>query len=375
MGTNPKVSFIVPCYKLAHLLPECVASILSQSYEDFEVLIMDDCSPDNTPEVAQSFRDPRVQHIRNEPNLRHLRNYNKGIGLAKGEYIWLISADDSLRSAQVLEQYVQILDGNQKVGYVFCPAMKVVDGKDAGVMTYSEIASHDTTLSGRKFLTQHLVFANIVPAPAAIVRKRCYEEVSLFPLDLPHAGDWYLWGMFALYFDVSFCAAAMVNRRFHAANMSTEFYKEATAATFADNLNVLKRIRERAQEQGLAEVASACTKGMVAEYVRQATPPTPGDAVQAYLTPQEFEESLKTYLGKDPEQARVRALVYAGLGDEYYARNDYARALTYYQRALLHDGSRLDIRFKSILAKMGRPGSILRETLSALKRHTRGGPV
>jgi glycosyltransferase involved in cell wall biosynthesis len=49
---DPKVSFLVPCYKLAHFLGDCVNSILAQTYGDFEVLIMDDCSPDNTPEVA-----------------------------------------------------------------------------------------------------------------------------------------------------------------------------------------------------------------------------------------------------------------------------------------------------------------------------------
>src|SRR6266853_4290713 len=92
MSAAPTVSFIVLCYKLAHLLPECVNSILSQTYFDFEVLIMDDCLPDNTPEVAQSFADPRVRHIRNDPNLGHLRNYNKGIAMAHGKYIWLISA-------------------------------------------------------------------------------------------------------------------------------------------------------------------------------------------------------------------------------------------------------------------------------------------
>src|SRR5216684_5652724 len=96
---NPKVSFVIPCYKLAHLLPECVNSILSQTYQDFEVLIMDDCSPDHTPEVARSFRDARVKHIRNEPNLGHLKNYNKGIELARGQYVWLISADDCLRTS------------------------------------------------------------------------------------------------------------------------------------------------------------------------------------------------------------------------------------------------------------------------------------
>ena len=76
---KPKVSFVIPCYKLGHLLTECVESILAQSFTDFEVLIMDDCSPDDTPQVAQSFKDPRVIHVRNEQNLGHLRNYNKAL--------------------------------------------------------------------------------------------------------------------------------------------------------------------------------------------------------------------------------------------------------------------------------------------------------
>ena len=87
---RPNVSFVIPCFKLAHLLSECISSILSQSYSDFEVLVMDDCSPDNTKEVAQSFRDQRVKYIRNECNLGPLRNYNKGINLAIGKYVWLI---------------------------------------------------------------------------------------------------------------------------------------------------------------------------------------------------------------------------------------------------------------------------------------------
>src|SRR3954451_17652801 len=107
---NPTVSFVVPCYKLSHLLADCVSSILAQTYGDFEVLIMDDCSPDDTPAVAQSFGDSRVQHIRNEANLGHLRNYNKGVQLARGKYIWLISADDKLRKPHVLENYVQVLE-------------------------------------------------------------------------------------------------------------------------------------------------------------------------------------------------------------------------------------------------------------------------
>src|SRR4051812_41224937 len=102
----PTVSFVIPCYKLGHLVSECLESILSQSYGDWEILLMDDCSPDDTKEVVQSFSDPRIHYIRNERNLGHLRNYNKGIEMSRGKYIWLISADDRLRRPYLLERYV-----------------------------------------------------------------------------------------------------------------------------------------------------------------------------------------------------------------------------------------------------------------------------
>src|SRR6516225_6045108 len=113
---KPLVSFVVPCYNLGHFLGDCVSSILSQSYEDFEVLIMDDCSPDATAEVARSFKDPRVVHIYNNVNLGHLKNYNKGIMLARGSYIWLISADDRLRRSNALKRYIDFMHHSPQVG-------------------------------------------------------------------------------------------------------------------------------------------------------------------------------------------------------------------------------------------------------------------
>ena len=369
--TSRKVSFVVPCYKLAHLLPECIRSILSQSYQDFEILIMDDCSPDNTPEVAGSFHDKRVQYVRNEPNLGHLKNYNKGIELAKGAYIWLISADDWLRSSQVLERFVRVMEGSPNVGYVFCPTIKVVDGRECGVMTHSEIASRDTIVSGHKFLAKHLLEANMVPAPAAMARKRCYEEISRFPLDLPHAGDWYLWGMFALYHDVGFCAEPMVNRRFHQANMSSGFYKESTTAMFANNLGVLQRIGARAKEEGFGEVVAGCRRGVVAEFLRQVTPPKVGDAVAVYLTPDQFEASLRSFGYSNGDEEQIRAQVYEGLADAYYERGACSQASACYEKALRHGSAPLNLRAKNALLKMGSAGTLVRDSISKLKQQAR----
>src|SRR6478609_6542390 len=204
---NPTVSFVIPCYKLAHLLPECVNSILSQSYGDFEVLIMDDCSPDNTAEVACSFQDPRVKYVRNDPNLGALANYNKGITMSRGKYVWLISADDYLRRPYVLQRYVEVMEANPRVGFVFCPCVGVLNGKETGKLDWSAYGDRDLIVNGSVFL-QKLLHYNLVLAPAALARRECYEKISLFPtnvvwsgvpIDLIWGGDWYLWCIFALH--------------------------------------------------------------------------------------------------------------------------------------------------------------------------------
>src|SRR5919106_4742281 len=139
----PAVTFVVPCYRLAAYLGECVESILAQSFDDFEILIMDDCSPDDTPRVAASFSDPRVRYVRNATNLGHLKNYNEGIRLARGRYLWLMSADDRLRSHDVLATFVAALDRDPAVTFAFCPAMSLEDSREAGVVPFCWVPQTD----------------------------------------------------------------------------------------------------------------------------------------------------------------------------------------------------------------------------------------
>src|ERR1700733_5530816 len=155
---TPTVSFVVPCYKLGHLLAECIGSIILQTYTDWEVLIMDDCSPDNTAEVAQLFQDPRVKYVRNEENLGLVKNFNKGIDLSRGKYLWIISADDYLRRPYILERYVELMETHPRVGYTFCPAVNVKDGKETEVC---ERYGRDRIISGHVFL-KSLLNGNLV---------------------------------------------------------------------------------------------------------------------------------------------------------------------------------------------------------------------
>src|SRR6478735_6868594 len=94
----PTVSVIVPNYNHAAYLPARINSILQQTYTDFELILLDDCSADNSREILENFRHhPKVSHIvYNEVNSgTTFKQWNKGIGLSKGKYIWIAESDDN----------------------------------------------------------------------------------------------------------------------------------------------------------------------------------------------------------------------------------------------------------------------------------------
>src|SRR5947209_17315201 len=96
-GMTNAVSVIVPCYNYAHYLPSCIESIVGQENVEVSVLILDDCSTDDTPTVASKLAtDSRVEVRRHERNVGHIATYNEGLEWVRADYTVLISADDLL---------------------------------------------------------------------------------------------------------------------------------------------------------------------------------------------------------------------------------------------------------------------------------------
>jgi len=325
----PRVSFVVPCYKHGHFLLDCVRSILGQSYEDLEIVIMDDCSPDDTPAIARALNDRRVRYVRNERNLGHLANYNKGIGLTRGEFIWLINVDDYLRSPDVLMRFVAALDAHPTAAYVFCPAVAVRNGVEEA--PHGSHGGVDRLISGNAFVAQ-LVARNTVPTPAVMVRRSSYDRVGVFPADMPHAGDWFQWCRHALHGDVAYVAEPMVCYRRHDANMST-FYLENPVALVADEMRVRFRVKALAEELGRKEIARAALEGIAADYTARVTLGL-FEGWRRGLTYEQFEMSLWEQCLDPHDVSWITATVLAGLGDAYYARREREAARTCYQRAL-----------------------------------------
>jgi Glycosyl transferase family 2 len=310
---NPLVTFVVPCYKLAHLLPQCVNSILEQDFTDFEVLIMDNCSPDQTPEVARGFDDPRVKHIRNESNLGHIRNFNKGISLAAGKYVWVVSADDALRSPHVLGRFVDVMERNPRVGCVFCRAMELHEAIETGIALWADCGEADRIWSDDSFLVR-LIEINCIAASSVLVRKECYDKVGMFQVDLPFACDWYLWCMLAMHYDVAYLAEPMVYCRFHENSLTTSNFREHTRICVADELDVVWRVERQAELAGLVALGSECEAAFVRRAVRLLMAPL--FAVTPAMSATDFEEILQNRIQQLNAITKIRERVYTTVAEK-----------------------------------------------------------
>lgn len=110
-----KVTVLMPTYNVAPFVKEAIESVLRQTYTDFELLVIDDCSKDNTVEVVRSITDPRIRVEQNERNLGLADNLNRGLSLIDTEYVARMDGDD-IAEPFWLEKEIAVLDSNPDIG-------------------------------------------------------------------------------------------------------------------------------------------------------------------------------------------------------------------------------------------------------------------
>jgi glycosyltransferase involved in cell wall biosynthesis len=219
------VSVIIPCYNYARYLRGCVESVLSQEGVDVRVLVIDDASPDNTPEVGAKLaaEDGRVEFRRHAVNQRHIATYNEGLAWATGDYTLLLSADDLLtpgalaRAARTFDSYpdVGLLYGRQ---ILFNTNATLPDDHSSGDVCHYRIADGESFVA-----TLCASGSNPVNTPTAIVRTRLLAEVGGYCAELPHTADMDLWLRFAVRSSVAILDANQAFKRMHGQNMQIDF--------------------------------------------------------------------------------------------------------------------------------------------------------
>ena len=221
----PKVSVIVPNYNHAPYLEQRIVSILNQTYQDFELILLDDCSTDNSVDILKHYTSqPKVSHfIVNEYNSGStFKQWDKGINLAKGEWIWIAESDDWAEK-EFLEVMIEQIENEKNVVISYCQSKRVNsesieigDWKSWTDDLNKKQFENNFIQNGIDYIIKFLAHKNTIPnASAVIFKKEAYLNVNGVDKDVKYVSDWLLWLKLLLIGDIAFVSQSYNKFRFH----------------------------------------------------------------------------------------------------------------------------------------------------------------
>lgn len=181
----PNVSVIIPTYNRAKVLGRAVKSVLNQGYGDFEIIVVDDGSTDNTWEVSGAFDSQHVKYVRHERNLGPAAARNTGIGQARGKYIAFQDSDDEW-FPEKLGRQVQVLDtASERVGAVYTGFWRIRNSS----------RKYEPRKRGKRdgYIHEELLRGNFLGTPTILIKRECFESAGIFDEKLYHLEDWEAW--------------------------------------------------------------------------------------------------------------------------------------------------------------------------------------
>lgn len=221
----PKVSVIVPNYNHAKYLHKRLESIFNQTYQDFEVILLDDCSTDGSREILEQYRNhPKVsQLIYNKVNSgTSYKQWYNGINYANGELIWIAESDDwcDLRFLEVLVHHFS--DPNIVIAYTDTLLFSEVDEIEFGQQIQINTS---IKYDGNMFIRERMLIGNsIVNASMVLLRKSRFNEVKdLGFKDMKLCGDWLLWMQIMSGYSLVHIPSKLNYCRRHSSNAANRF--------------------------------------------------------------------------------------------------------------------------------------------------------
>lgn len=168
---SPKVSVCIPTYNYGRFIPDAIESVLGQTFSDFELLVVDNCSTDNTRELVENYsrRDARVAYFCNEANLGMVGNWNRCLEHASGEYVKILCADDLL-VPNCLERQVLELDRHPAVSLV-ASARRLVSS-DLQPISCAAYSFREEHIPGVKVINRCLFNGNQIGEPTAVMFRK-----------------------------------------------------------------------------------------------------------------------------------------------------------------------------------------------------------
>lgn len=276
------VSVIIPNYNHAAYLKQRIDSVLNQTYQHFELIILDDCSADNSREVIESYRaHPKVSHIVfNEANSgTTFKQWKKGIELAMGDYIWIAESDDWCETT-LLATLVNGMEQNPSCVLGYVQTYVVTGDRIERTSTHNSMSE---CVSGQDYILQYLVAeCTIWNASMMIFKRDCYFKIPQDFTSFKLSGDWLFYIQLARLGDVFISGKVLNYFRNHEKDVSGGMY--SSGKNYLEELRILQILKNEAlinHEQFKRHLLSKYLRFKAAKY-RFATQIT-DDIEQAFL--------------------------------------------------------------------------------------------
>lgn len=242
----PRIAVVIPAYNYAQYLPACIDSVLAQTFEPAEILVVDDVSTDDTPEVVRRY-EGRVRYVRHERNSGLSASRNTGIRNTSADLITFLDADDMMKPDTLLVKSRRA--AQHPAAKLVFSNVEVVDsaGRPVGIARPRDGAR----LLPRRELMAMLLQRNPFFASTAVVARECFDLAGGFDETLRHAEDWDMWLRLAAHFDAFWEDSPVLLLRTHAASMM-----KRNLTTHVD-LEAMRTIVAKAAERG--DLAAAGT--------------------------------------------------------------------------------------------------------------------
>jgi len=212
--TQPLVSVVIATYNMGQYLPKAVDSILQQTWKNLEVIVVDDGSTDNTPEVMQSYsNDSRVSFIRNQ-NQGQPKAKNCGIKNTKGDFIAFCDADDFWEKNKLEIQMP--LFASPEVGVVYSEVSFIDENNNPFTKD-----QHEVRHSGK--ITNQMLIENFVPFGTSVIRRKCIEKNGIFDEEFRMGIDWDLWLRYSLDWEFKYAPEKTYVYRVWSGQMSNNY--------------------------------------------------------------------------------------------------------------------------------------------------------
>jgi glycosyltransferase involved in cell wall biosynthesis len=221
----PKVSIVIPTYNRACLLRKAIFSVLNQTYRDFEIIVVDDASNDNTIDVISALNNKKIKYVRNEYNKGEAGARNTGILNTNGQYIAFLDDDDEWFPKKLELQVDKIENSPQKTGLIYTSIIRCYYKENKLIRKYQSIALH-------KGETYHILMKlNIIGTPSCVlIRRKCAERIGLFDSAIAYGLDYDYWIRISKHFDIDYLAEPLVKYRIHENTLSNNIELRAQGA-------------------------------------------------------------------------------------------------------------------------------------------------